>query len=125
MLTEKQFDGIIWLRKRNGAGGEVMVDSREIKRRIQQMRLNQRIIAEKMGLCPSTVSKKINESFGESFSIKEAEQIIKLLQIENPSEYFFTKKGAYTQQTQKHRGYCSNRSGNKTNEKTRYSPNFN
>lgn len=66
-----------------------MLNANLLKAEIAKNGLTQRDVAKSIGMSANTFSKKINNG---SFGLSEAEQLIQLLGIQNPSAIFFARK---------------------------------
>lgn len=68
-----------------------MVNTDKLKARLKEKRMTQEQLAEKIGIHPSTMNAKINNEEGETLTIKQADDIKKILDIPNNEviEYFF------------------------------------
>lgn len=68
-----------------------MVNTDKLKARLKEKRMTQEQLAEKLGVHPSTMNAKINNEEGETLTIKQADDIKKILDIPNEEviEYFF------------------------------------
>lgn len=66
-----------------------MVNIQKIKAKMVEKKITQKMLAEVLGIDPSTLNRKINNIEGDNLTVKEAQEIMKELEINNPSEYFF------------------------------------
>lgn len=71
-----------------------MVDTNKLKAKLKENGLTQAVVAGKMSIDPATFNRKINNSEGETLTVKEVEQLANILQIprEGLAEIFFTEK---------------------------------
>lgn len=58
-----------------------MVDTREIKAQIRRKGTTQEKLAKKIGIDPSTLSRKINNEKGQQLTVKEATDMANALEI--------------------------------------------
>lgn len=65
-----------------------MINTQKIKAKMTESKITQEQLASKIGINPSTLNRKINNSEG-TLTVKEAKNIADILGIKNPSEYFF------------------------------------
>ena len=66
-----------------------MINALKIKAKIIECGYTQTKLAKKLNMNPATLSRKLNNKEGKCLTIKEANEIINLLKIVNPAEYFF------------------------------------
>lgn len=66
-----------------------MVNISKVKARMVEKNLTQEQIAEKLGVDRSTFNRKINNADGQYLTVKEAYQLMGILEIVEPKEYFF------------------------------------
>ncbi len=66
-----------------------MINSNKIKARIVELGFNQQQVAEKLGIDVSSFNQKINSTSPRVFNLTEVEEMITILEIEDPREYFF------------------------------------
>ena len=66
-----------------------MINANLIRAKIVENGMNQKIVAEKIGMSEKTFSIKMNNG---KFGLDEAEKLIKLLKIDQPNKYFFTQE---------------------------------
>lgn len=66
-----------------------MVNIRKIKAKMVELNMTQKEVAEAMGIDSSTFNLKLNETSKRQFTIKEAQDLVRILKIEEPKEYFF------------------------------------
>lgn len=66
-----------------------MINANKIRARIVEMGMNQKQVAEKIGMSEKTFSIKMNNG---KFGLDEAEKMIEVLRIEKPENYFFGKE---------------------------------
>lgn len=64
-----------------------MINANKIRARIVELGMNQKQVAEKIGMSEKTFSIKMNNG---KFGLDEAERMIQILRIEKPEHYFFT-----------------------------------
>lgn len=71
-----------------------MVDTKKLKAKLKEKGLTQEAVAGKMYMNPATFNRKINNSEGETLTVKEVEMLAGILQIprEHLTEIFFTEK---------------------------------
>lgn len=92
MLTKHTFDINIKVKLENTQERRMrMINTRKLKARIQEMGFTQSIVAEKIGIDPSSLNKKVNDMSGKNLSIEEVEKLCDILQIpaEFRDKYFF------------------------------------
>ena len=65
-----------------------MINANLIRAKIVEKGMNQKIVAEKIGMSEKTFSIKMNNG---KFGLDEAERLIQLLEIDQPIKYFFAK----------------------------------
>lgn len=70
-------------------GGVIMIDKNKLKAAWVEKGLTQRDVANKIGISEVTFSRRMRAG---AFGTDEAEKMIKLLSISNPSEIFFAEK---------------------------------
>ena len=75
-----------------------MINTKKLKGRMVERGITQEDLANRMKLSRSRINAKLNNENGEIVSLKEAEEIIEILKIDNPLEYFFYTKVADTKQ---------------------------
>lgn len=56
-----------------------MVNTREIKAQMQRKGMTQVMLAQKLGINPSTLNRKINNKKGENLTVKEATEMAETL----------------------------------------------
>lgn len=56
-----------------------MVNTREIKAQMQRKGMTQVMLAQKMGINPSTLNRKINNEKGDNLTVKEAVEMAEAL----------------------------------------------
>lgn len=56
-----------------------MVNTREIKAQMQRKGMTQVTLAQKLGINPSTLNRKINNESGENLTVKEAAEMAETL----------------------------------------------
>lgn len=66
-----------------------MINSQKLKAKMTETCFTQRKLAKVVGIDPSTLNRKINNSDGKTLTVKEAKIIADALGIKNPTEYFF------------------------------------
>lgn len=66
-----------------------MVNIQKIKAKMVELNMTQKEVAEAMGIDSSTFNVKLNETSKRQFTIKEAQDLVKILKIDDPKEYFF------------------------------------
>lgn len=68
-----------------------MIKTNEIKAQMQRVGMTQSKLAEKMGINPSTLNRKINNEEGENLTVQEANKMILFLNLpkESITEIFF------------------------------------
>ena len=66
-----------------------MLDSNALRAEITRNGLTHKQVAESLGMSANTFSKKLNSG---SFGLIDADKMIKLLGIRNPSTIFFSNK---------------------------------
>lgn len=78
-----------------------MIDTREIKAQMQRKGMTQAMLAQQLGINPSTLNRKINNAKGENLTVKEAEEIAVTLELPRNeiTNIFFASKLAKTQVT--------------------------
>ena len=54
-----------------------------------EKKITQVQLAKLLGIDPSTLNRKINNKNGDNLTVKEVQKIINILDINNPTEYFF------------------------------------
>lgn len=64
-----------------------MINSNKIRARIVELGMNNKQVAEKIGMSAKTFSIKLNNG---KFGLDEAERMIDVLKIDKPEHYFFT-----------------------------------
>jgi hypothetical protein len=64
-----------------------MINSNKIRARIVELGMNNKQVAEKIGMSAKTFSVKLNNG---KFGLDEAERMIDVLKIDKPEHYFFT-----------------------------------
>lgn len=72
-------------------GGFTMINILKLKARLKEKDLTQVELAKKMGIDPATLNKKLNNEFGETLKVAEAQMMKEILEIPNSEviEYFF------------------------------------
>lgn len=68
-----------------------MINANLIRAKIVEKGMNQKIVAEKIGMSEKTFSIKMNNG---KFGLDEAERLIQLLEIDQPIKYFFANEVA-------------------------------
>ncbi len=68
-----------------------MINASKIRGRIVEMEMTQQQVAEMIGMSKKTFSIKMKNG---KFGLDEAEKLIKVLKIDKPDKYFFTKEVA-------------------------------
>ena len=66
-----------------------MINSNLIRAKIVENGMNQKQVAEKIGMSEKTFSIKMNNG---KFGLDEAQKMIDLLKIDQPSKYFFASE---------------------------------
>ena len=66
-----------------------MINANLIRAKIVENGMNQKIVAEKIGMSEKTFSIKMNNG---KFGLDEAQKMIQLLKIDQPDKYFFTNE---------------------------------
>lgn len=68
-----------------------MINTDKLKARLKEKRMTQEQLAKKLGIHLSTLNAKINNEVGETLTIKQADDIKKILDIPHDEviEYFF------------------------------------
>jgi transcriptional regulator with XRE-family HTH domain len=74
-----------------------MVNTNKLKGRMREMGVTQRDLSGVIGYDPATINRKINDKTGYYLKAKDIEKLIAVLDIDDPTEYFFTDKIAYMQ----------------------------
>lgn len=69
-----------------------MINANKIRARIVELGMTQKQLAEMIGISEKTLSVKMNNG---KFGLDEADKMIKVLKIEQPEKYFFTKEVTY------------------------------
>lgn len=69
-----------------------MLNVNKLKARMVELGYTQEKLASAMGLDTSTINRKINYSDGSKLTVCEACKIADILEIDNPTEFFFTSK---------------------------------
>ena len=54
-----------------------------------EKKITQVQLAKLLGIDPSTLNRKINNKNGDNLTVKEVQKIMNILDINNPTEYFF------------------------------------
>ncbi len=69
-----------------------MINTREIKAQMQRKGMTQAMLAQRLGINPSTLNRKINNEEGENLTVKEANEIVAALDFPRNkiTEIFFT-----------------------------------
>lgn len=65
-----------------------MVDTRKLRGLIAENGLTQRALAKRMGVAESTLYRKMKHG---AFGLDEANELIEILHIANPTEIFFAR----------------------------------
>lgn len=88
------------IRKKKGAKIN-MVDVKEIKAQLKRVGMTQTELARSVEMDPSTLNRKINNSEGETLTVKEATRIAETLKIPRDmlTNIFFASRLAETQAT--------------------------
>ena len=88
------------IRKKKGAKIN-MVDVKEIKAQLKRVGMTQTELARSVEMDPSTLNRKINNSEGETLTVKEAKRIAETLKIPRDmlTNIFFASRLAETQAT--------------------------
>ncbi len=89
------------MRIRKTKGENNMVDIKEIKAQLKRAGMTQTELARSVEMDPSTLNRKINNSEGETLTVKEATQIAETLKIPRDmlTNIFFASRLAETQVT--------------------------
>lgn len=66
-----------------------MVNANKIKARIVELGLTQQQVADKLGIDISSFNVKLNNTSTRQFNIAEVQKLTKILEIQNPVDYFF------------------------------------
>lgn len=66
-----------------------MINTQKIKAKMTEKKITQVQLAKLLGIDPSTLNRKINNKNGDNLTVKEVQKIINILDINNPTEYFF------------------------------------
>lgn len=66
-----------------------MINTQKIKAKMTEKKITQVQLAKLIGIDPSTLNRKINNKNGDNLTVKEVQKIINILDINNPTEYFF------------------------------------
>ena len=68
-----------------------MINILKLKARLKEKNLTQVELAQKMGIDPATLNKKLNSELGETLKVVEAQKMKEILEIPNSEvvEYFF------------------------------------
>lgn len=71
-----------------------MVNTREIKAQMQRKGMTQAMLAQKLGINPSTLNRKINNEEGENLTVKEANEMAIALEFPRNeiTEIFFASQ---------------------------------
>ena len=75
-----------------------MINTKKLKGRMVERGITQEDLAKLMKLSRSRINAKLNNENGEIVTLKEAEEIIEILNIDNPLEYFFYTEVSDTKQ---------------------------
>lgn len=67
----------------------MLVNCQKIKARMVELGTNQSEVATKMGIDRSTLNSKVNNSEGKRLTLEDAFKLCDILQIEDPTTYFF------------------------------------
>lgn len=67
----------------------MLVNCQKIKARMVELGTNQSEVATKMGIDRSTLNSKVNDSEGKRLTLGDAFKLCDILQIEDPTMYFF------------------------------------
>lgn len=59
-----------------------MVNTREIKAQMQRKGMTQVMLAQRLGINPSTLNRKINNTEGENLTVKEAAEMAEALEFQ-------------------------------------------
>lgn len=66
-----------------------MINTQKIKAKMTEKKITQVQLAKLIGIDPSTLNRKINNKNGDNLTVKEVQKIMNILDINNPTEYFF------------------------------------
>ena len=66
-----------------------MINTQKIKAKMTEKKITQVQLAKLLGIDPSTLNRKINNKKGDNLTVKEVQKIMNILDINNPTEYFF------------------------------------
>lgn len=66
-----------------------MINTQKIKAKMTEKKITQVQLAKLIGIDPSTLNRKINNRNGDNLTVKEVQKIMNILDINNPTEYFF------------------------------------
>ena len=66
-----------------GRGEKEMINTREIKAQIRRVGTTQEELAKKLGINASTLNRKINNEEGQYLTVKEATEMVRVLEIPN------------------------------------------
>lgn len=66
-----------------------MVNSQKIKARIVELGLTQEQVAERLDIAVSSFNLKVNNTSRRQFNITEVQELMRILNIEDPKDYFF------------------------------------
>ncbi|MDY6153088.1 helix-turn-helix domain-containing protein [Clostridium sp. HCP1S3_B4] len=66
-----------------------MINTQKIKAKMTEKKITQVQLAKLLGIDPSTLNRKINNKNGDNLTVKEVQKIMNILDINNPTEYFF------------------------------------
>lgn len=66
-----------------------MINTQKIKAKMTEKKITQVQLAKLIGIDPSTLNRKINNKNGDNLTVKEVQKIMTILDISNPTEYFF------------------------------------
>lgn len=66
-----------------------MVNSQKIKARMVELGFTQEQVAEKIGIAVSSFNLKVNNTSQRQFNITEVQELMRVLKIEDPKDYFF------------------------------------
>lgn len=71
-----------------------MVNTREIKAQMKRKGMTQTMLAQQLGINPSTLNRKINNVEGENLTVKEATEMASVLEIRKNeiSDIFFASQ---------------------------------
>jgi transcriptional regulator with XRE-family HTH domain len=68
-----------------------VVNTKKIKGRMAELGLTQKQVSDKLGIVKSTFNQKLNNTNKRQFNITEVQELTKILCIDDPKEFFFTR----------------------------------